>query len=234
MRGLRPHVLVPVALALMGCCALAHAARPFVTDDARIVDPGGYQIESFIKHQRNVHENEFWFLPAWNPGSIVELTLGGFALRNDEEGSANTIIAQAKTLLRPLRTNDFGLAATVGALRQEPLGPAEGAWSPFVNLITSVSALDDALVVHVNAGLLDDRQSDVKRYTWGLGAEIATTARLWVIAETYNQEGEKPSAQLGLRCWVVPNQMQVDGTLGAQHSEPQNRRWISIGIRILF
>jgi len=230
----RSSVLLPVALALMGCCALAHAARPFVTDDARIVDPGGYQIESFIKHQRSVQENEFWFLPAWNPGSIVELTLGGFALRTAEEGSANAVIAQVKTLLRPLRTNDFGFAVTVGGLRQEPLGSAEGAWGPFINLISSLSAMDDAVVVHANVGLLDDRQSDVKRYTWGLGAEIATTARLWVIAETYNQEGDKPSTQVGLRYWVVPNRMQVDGTFGAQHSEPQNRSWISIGVRILF
>jgi hypothetical protein len=230
----RSIVLLPVALALMGCCALAHAARPFVTDDARIVDPGGYQIESFIKHQRNVRENEFWFLPAWNPGSIVELTLGGFAIRNAEAESANAVIAQAKALLRPLRTNDFGLAVTVGALRQEPLGPADGAWSPFVNLISSLSVLDEAVVVHANVGLLDDRQSDVKRYTWGLGAEIATTARLWVIAETYNQEGDKPSTQVGLRYWAIPNRMQVDGTFGAQHSEPQNRSWISIGVRILF
>jgi hypothetical protein len=223
-----------VAVALTGCCALAHAARPFVTDDARIVDPGGYQIESFIKHRRNVRENEFWFLPAWNPGSTVELTLGGFALRNTEGGDSNTLIAQAKTLLRPLRANDFGLALTLGALRQEPLGSADGAWSPFVNLIGSLSWRDDAVILHANAGLLDDRLSDIKRYTWGLGAEIATTARLWVIAETYNQEGDKPSTQVGLRYWLVPNRLQVDGTLGAQHSEPQDRSWISIGVRILF
>jgi hypothetical protein len=223
-----------VAVAFTGCCALAHAARPFVTDDARIVDPGGYQIESFIKHQRNVRENEFWFLPAWNPGSIVELTLGGFALRNTEGGDSNTLIAQAKTLLRPLRTNDFGLALTLGALRQEPLGSADGAWSPFVNLVGSLSCLEDAVVVHANAGLVDDRLGDVKRYTWGLGAEIATTARLWVIVETYNQEGDKPSTQVGLRYWLVANRIQVDGTFGAQHSEPQNRSWISIGVRILF
>jgi len=227
-------LLLPAALALMGWGALAHAARPFVTDDARIVDPGGYQIESFIKHQRNVRENEFWFLPAWNPGSIVELTLGGLALRNTEGGDSNTLIAQAKTLLRPLRANDFGLAVTLGALRQEPLGPADGAWSPFVNLIGSLSCWDDAVVLHANAGLVNDRLGEVKRYTWGLGAEIATTARLWVIAETYNQEGDKPSTQVGLRYWVVPSRLQVDGTLGAQHSEPQNRSWISIGVRILF
>lgn len=222
------------AVALTGCCALAHAARPFVTDDARIVDPGGYQIETFIKHQRNVRENEFWFLPAWNPGSIVELTLGGFALRNAEGGDSNTLIAQAKTLLRPLRTNDYGLAVTLGTLRQEPLGSADGAWSPFVNLVGSLSCWNDAVVLHANAGLVDDRLGDVKRYTWGLGAEIATGARLWVIAESYNQEGEKPSTQLGLRYWVVQNRLQIDGTFGAQRSEPQNRNWVSLGVRVLF
>src|SRR5262245_28400201 len=229
-----PIVRLPLALALMSWCALAHAARPFVTDDARIVDPGGYQIESFIKHQRTVSENEFWFLPAWNPGSIVELTLGGFTLRNADDGNANTAIAQAKTLLRPLRANDFGLALTLGALRLETLGTDGAAWSPFVNLVGSVSLMDDAVVVHANTGLLDDRLSDVKRYTWGLGAEIATVSRLWAIVEAYNQEGDKPSAQLGLRYWVVQNRMQVDGTLGSQHSEPRNRSWISIGVRILF
>src|SRR5262245_10604029 len=145
------------ALVLACGCARAHAARPFVTDDARIVDPGGYQIESFIKHQRNEPQNEFWFLPAWNPGWIVELTLGGFTVRDADQGHANTVIAQAKTLLRPLRTNDFGLALTLGTLRQEALGSSEAAWSPFVNSIASVSLMDDAIVVHANAGVLGDR-----------------------------------------------------------------------------
>ena len=222
------------AVALTCCCAPAHAARPFVTDDARIVDPGGYQIESFVKHQRNTSENEFWFLPAWNPGSIVELTLGGFALRSTGGGDANTLIAQAKTLLRPLRTDDFGSAVTLGVLRQEPLGSAAGAWSPFLNLIASVSLLDDAVILHANAGLLDDRLAEVERYTWGVGAEIALVPRLWAIAEAYDQKGDKPSAQLGLRYWVVQDRLQVDGTVGSQQSDPQDRRWVSIGVRILF
>ncbi|MFL6570620.1 MAG: hypothetical protein ACJ8G4_02610, partial [Burkholderiales bacterium] len=29
----------------------AHAARPFNTDDARVVDPGGCQVETFYKKQ---------------------------------------------------------------------------------------------------------------------------------------------------------------------------------------
>jgi len=206
-----------------------------VTDDARIIDPGGYQIESFFKHQRNVREDEFWFLPGWNPRRSVELTLGGFLLRNAEEGRAGTLIAQAKTLLRPLQANDFGLAVTLGALRQNPVVSTDRSrWSPFVNLIGSRSWMDDAVVVHANAGLIDDGLSAVRRYTWGLGGEIAAGVRLSTIIETYNQEGEKPSSQIGLRYWVVPNRLQVDGTLGGQRLDPQNRSWVSIGVRILF
>jgi hypothetical protein len=45
----------------------AHAARPFVTDDARVVDRGGCQIETFYKEQRKYSGSEFWFMPACNP-----------------------------------------------------------------------------------------------------------------------------------------------------------------------
>jgi hypothetical protein len=52
--------------------------------------------------------------------------------------------------------------------------------------------------------------------------------------EAYNQEGEKPSSQIGLRYWVVPSRLQVDGTLGAQRAGTQHRSWISLGVRFLF
>ena len=58
--------------------------------------------------------------------------------------------------------------------------------------------------------------------------------RLSAIVEAYNQEGEKPSSQIGLRYWVIPSRLQVDGTLGRQHADPQNRTWVSAGGRILF
>lgn len=45
----------------------AHAARPFVTDDARVVGRGGCQIETFYKEQRAYSGSGFWFLPACNP-----------------------------------------------------------------------------------------------------------------------------------------------------------------------
>src|SRR5919204_6782922 len=77
--------------------APAHAARPFFTDDARIVEK--CQIETFYKEERTYSGSEFWFLPACNPVAAgfplsFEITAGG----NRIEGQRNTIL-QAKFLL---------------------------------------------------------------------------------------------------------------------------------------
>lgn len=203
----------------------ARAARPFVTDDARAVDPGGCQIESFAKQQTRSRESEFWFVPGCNPLGNLEMTVGSVNL-SDAPGSSRTVPLQGKTLLRPLQTNDFGLALTLGAQQTTPAAR----WNPFLNAIASVSFREDAVVLHANAGALNDRPASRTRGTWGLGAEILLTPRLYGIAESYGQEGERPSKHAGLRYWVQPNRLQVDSTAGTQ----RGRTWVSIGMRLLF
>jgi len=206
-----------------------------VTDDARIVDTGGCQIESFVKHQRRHYENEIWFLPGCTPVGQVELTLGGIRTDSAVEGTSSATIAQAKTLLRTLRTNDFGLALTLGATRINPIAPVQQAgWSPYLNVIGSLSMLDDNVIIHANLGGLRDRVLSRTRQTWGLGTEISLNPRLYGIIEAYGQEADRPSRQIGLRFWVVPSRFQLDGTLGSQSGEPRSRTWTSVGIRALF
>ena len=205
----------------------APAARPFVTDDARIVDRGGCQIESFVKRD-NSGRGEFWFLPACNPLGRVELTAGGLRERSASETDSVSIL-QAKTLLKPLEMNGAGFALTLGALRRNSsAGPAY--WSPFLNAIASRSFAEDRWVLHANAGVLDERSGHRALHTWGVGAEIALTGQLYAILETYGQELEPQSRQLGVRYWIIPNRFQVDSTLGWQHAAS----WLSVGVRILF
>jgi len=232
---IRSRRLVILSLLLVLAPIPAFAARPFNTDDARIVDAGGCQIETFVKQQGKLGEREAWLLPGCNPGGNLELTFGGLNIRNDAEGRASTLVAQGKTLLKPLQTNGYGLATTLGAARQRPFAadPASH-WSPFVNLISSISLQNDTTVIHVNAGAQDDRNTGVIRSTWGLGAEILVAPRLQAIVESYGQKGEKPSQQTGLRYWIVPERVQVDGTLGSQRSGQPARNWISLGLRLLF
>jgi len=226
---------VSVAAAIVACAHSAgtQAARPFVTDDARIVNSGGCQIESFVKRQRRHQEDEIGFLAGCAPVAMVELTLGGVRTDSAEEGASNAAIAQAKTLLRTLRTNDFGLALSLGATRLNPTGPVQQTgWAPSLNVIGSLSLLNDNATLHANLGSVRDRVLSRTRHTWGLGAEIVFNARLSGIVEAYGQEADRPSRQLGLRFWLVPNRFQVDGTLGSQSGG--SRAWTSLGIRALF
>ena len=63
--------ITPRRLAILGLLLglpplSALAARPFVTDDARIVDAGGCQIEMVVKKPRDFGEHEAWFLRGCN------------------------------------------------------------------------------------------------------------------------------------------------------------------------
>jgi hypothetical protein len=214
-------------------CAIAQAARPFVTDDARMVDAGGCQLETFAKRQKLVDEREFWLLPACNPWGGVELTLGGTRVEGSVPGDSRTTILQAKTLIKTLQTNGTGYALTLGMLQTQPYRRAR-ADSFYVNAIASASYADDRVVLHANLGAIDDRAAGMRRATWGVGAEIALGSRLYGIAESYGQHGEKPTMHVGLRVWLVPNRVQVDGTLGHQQSGPPERRFQSVGLRVLF
>src|SRR5690349_6291085 len=115
---------------------LCHAARPFNTDDARTVDPGGCQIETFYKEQRAYSGHEFWFLPACNRLG-VEMTLGG----NRIEGE-NNLILQGKKLLKPLDPNGYGLAVSAGYFGGDY----------YLNGIASLAFFEERSVIHGNLG----------------------------------------------------------------------------------
>ena len=111
---MRAHLILALAASPQ-----LQAARPFVTDDARIVDPDGHQIETFYKRQRAFKESEYWFLPAINPGKTLgdgkmEFTLGRYWVNTDSPGDNQATLAQVKTLLKPLETNGQGFALTLG------------------------------------------------------------------------------------------------------------------------
>lgn len=212
--------------ALVLAAPAAQAARPFVTDDARIVDRDGCQVETFVKRQRRFDENEFWFLPACNPWG-AELTVGHIRFDSTPAGDTRTTVLQAKTLLKPLVTNGSGFALTLGML-------ASTANSPYFNAIGSFSFADDRIVLHTNLGGIRDNVANTSRGTWGAGAEVLLVSpRLYGILESYGQRGEKPTLHTGLRIWIVPNRVQVDTTVGLQNSAPE-RRFGTVGLRIFW
>lgn len=194
----------------------AYGARPFFTDDARVVDKGHCQIESFVKNQRAYAGSEAWFMPACNPFG-AELTLG----RNRIEDDYNTV-AQLKFLLKQLEDNGSGFAVALGYFGGDP----------YVNGIASYS-FHQRVVLHANLGMIHNRLPDTDRETWGIGTEIPLTGRWTAAAETFGQRGDTPTQHVGLRYALVPKRVQIDTTVGHQSGDPV-RRFTSLGLRLLF
>ena len=201
-----------VAALLFTVPPLCEAARPFITDDARTVDPGGCQVETFYKEQRAYSGHEFWFLPACNRFD-VEMTLGG----NRIEGE-NNLVVQGKKLLKPLETGGYGLAVSAGYFGGDY----------YLNGIASFSFFGDWSVIHSNVGYFENRP------TWGIGLEqLILPPRIYGILEVFGERGEKPTLHGGIRYWLMPNRLQIDSTYGVQQSDPL-RRFFTVGLRFLF
>jgi hypothetical protein len=210
----------------------AFAARPFVTDDARLTTAGSCQVESWTRIYR--HSTEVWSLPACNPTGNVEVTLGaGRVTFNDPLlDSSNDYIFQAKTLLRPLKINDFGVGLAVGSVRHPSIniGPNQ-LGNTYLYIPVSISMADDKFILHLNSGLLHDRASASNRATWGTGAEINAISRLMFVAEMFGDSTGTSFWQTGVRYGIVPDLLQIDTTIGKQLGGSTDSRWISFGVR---
>lgn len=219
--------LSSIALALLLVPA-AHAARPMITDDARLTDAGACQVESWL--HRHAGQREYWALPACNPGGNFELTLGGALAYADAQRESGAVVVQGKTLFKPLATNGYGIGLAAGYATQPGSGQSG---SPYFYVPLSFSVADDRLVIHTNLGHLHERETRQGRLTWGVGGELQTTDRLYVIAESYGQDRASAYFQAGLRYWVVPGHVQIDTTYGSQVGRIDEEHWVSIGLRLI-
>lgn len=208
--------------------ASAHAARPMITDDARLTDAGACQMESWAHLHRA--QRELWALPACNPGGNFELTLGGALARANGADQSGAQVIQGKTLFRPLSSNDYGFGLAAGYATQP--GSAHSG-NPYFYLPASLSLRDDQIVIHANLGYTREREHRQNRLTWGVGSEAQIAAQTWLIAESYGQDRGNPFFQFGLRHWLWPNRVQIDTTYGNQFGQVWQQGWISVGLRLI-
>ncbi len=210
--------------------APAWAARPFVTDDARLTTAGSCQLESWTRVYQD--RREVWALPACNPGGNLEFTAGGGRARTDGQAATSDYVLQLKTLFRALDTDGWGAGLAVGRVAHPEIQPGPNQLgNTYAYLPVSVSFMGDRAVLHGNLGWLRDRSSRQDRATWGLGGELYPYPRLALVLETFGDDRARPYWQAGLRYSVIPNLLQVDSTLGGQRDGGAAGRWLSFGIR---
>ncbi len=223
-----------LAISLAACLfnvVPAHAARPFVTDDARLTTAGSCQLEAWTRQYRS--NQEYWALPACNPTGNLEFTVGGGAASLPGSVSwTDDYVFQVKTLINALEPNGWGAGIAVGTIRHPQINPGPNLLgNRYAYIPVSVSFADDLVVMHANVGWLRDKASGRNQTTWGLGSELNVDRHWTVVAESFGNSVDRPYWQAGFRYSVVPGLFQVDTTMGRQYGGNHDTRWLSFGIR---
>lgn len=216
----------------------AWAARPMITDDARIVDAQACQVEAWHRSTRGEPGRD-WAVPACNPTGNLELSMGAGLGRPSgpaDPGGERRLMAdlfQAKTLFKPLTPDGWGIGLAMGRSHDRP-GRVAAVASNYFYLPASLALRGDDIVLHLNLGAREDRSSRQTYGTWGVGSEIRLVSRVQLIAETFGESAGGAYAHAGLRWWLVPDRVQVDATLGHPlGSRATGPRWVSLGVRLL-
>jgi hypothetical protein len=227
--------ILPVCLAvsLAPVTPASFAARPMVTDDARVVDAGACQLETWRRFNRD--SSEWWALPACNPGGNLEITLGSARLPVEDAASGDytrTVQIQGKTLFKTLEAGGYGYGLVAGGVVRSQ-GAADQVPNYYAYMPYSRSFGDDAVVAHVNLGAHRIGAEPRNSFTYGLGAEIRLLPRLLLIVETFGDSHTRQSYHGGTRIWLVPGHIQLDATAGVQAGDMGASRWFTVGLRLI-
>lgn len=213
----------------------AHAARPLIVDDARIVDSKACQIESWTR--RNTGSFEFWALPACNFTGNFELTVGGAMISDPGNAKNPNLLFQGKTLFKRMEINGWGTGLAIGAVHNPTINVERNLTGDLYAYIpTSFSFRDGRLILNTNIGWLYRRaESSAHHVTFGIGSEILLTERTWLIAETFGQtHGDgNPFYHVGFRYWVLQDHIQIDTTYGNRFSNGTDEQWFTVGLRLI-
>ncbi len=222
---------IPLIVLGLTCPLTAFAARPFVTDDARLTTAESCQLESWVRNYPQ--SNEVWALPACNPWGNFEITAGVGRATYDRGTSTSDYVVQFKTLFRKLETNRWGWGLAVGTVRHPEIHPGPNLLgNSYAYAPVSYSFNDDQVVMHTNVGWLKDSASGKHNMTWGIGGEFKVTPRLLAIAEAFGDNHNQPYCQVGGRYTIIPDRVQIDATFGQQHLGPESGHWFSFGLRL--
>lgn len=218
-------------LSLTAWCAffyspLVQAARPFLTDDATIVD--ACQIESWW--QGDAGEYALWAQPACQIGQI-EWSLGTAFVRSDKGSTEPSPYAlSAKTVLHELEANGYGVTLAVG--HDFSAGTSFRGDSHLL-LAYSKSWFDDQLLLHANLGRLFT-EAAAAEWIAGLATQWQTFTSQWLFVELYREAAGRPLYQLGYLFEAIPERLQLDLSYGNRLHSKGSERFVSAGFVFYF
>lgn len=221
-----------------------YAVRPFVTDDARIVDYGQIETESWLEVTHA--EGAFGDAPGFNtligvtPLDWLEIIAGTGVARasNDKWAIANPVI-QGKLLFTRAEadgTPGYAFASgaafdagqttlAAGANVDEDINPNYKLGDNYYAIgLMTYRLLNDSMQMHINFGLRAEHQRGIGlrlRPYWGVGLDMEVIREdIHAIVEAYAGDPLEYNAplyagQFGAR-WIYSDYVNIDLTFGAQ------------------
>lgn len=241
-------------------CESADAVRPFVTDDARIVDVGQIEFETWLEM---VNDTAGWSdhpayatIVGYSFTEWLEVLAGTSMTYDGDEGlgvenptlMGKFLFVQSTPQGRPGHAMSISHAFDTGAgSLYEP-----GHVTSLVGM-TSFRPFDDRMQLHFNYGLRSDRTEEGRQYErfyWGVGTEVDLPfmplggEKLTWVGEVFAGDPLVPNApdwaiQTGFR-WHYNDHYQVDLVYGYEPELDIDRKRmgyahsIQIGFRMLF
>jgi len=208
----------------------SYAARPMLTDDARIVDAKSCQLESWVRDSKNV--TEYWALPACNVSENLEVTIGGSLEGESGHSSFANELYQMKSIIQPIAINQTGYSIVLGNGRDPKRTMNKVIQDWYLNVPISYP-YNDRLVIHTNLGVTHLTDEKTEKMNWGLSSEYNYNEHIDLISEIFNQSSNSTYFQFGLRYWLIKNRAQIDTTYMNSFNHIGEDQSFSVGLRLL-
>ncbi|MDP4535797.1 hypothetical protein Q3O60_06335 [Alkalimonas collagenimarina] len=198
------------------------AGRPMLTDDATLADQ--CQLESWWQSERS--GNSLWLAPACQLAGVE----WGFAVARTASGEPQQYQVAAKTELKSLSANSFGITAQLAyefAAGQHQYGDMH------LNLALTQSWQDDAWLLHLNAGRMQRNQQS-NDWTAGIALQRELAANQWLFVELHREQAGRPLYQLGYLQEVLPGRLQLDASYGNRLHRQGREDFVSAGAVLYF
>jgi hypothetical protein len=237
---------------------VAHAVRPFITDDARVTDKSTVALETFAAVTAGEGQKQAYSLHAlqsWGLTDRLELSTGELGAEyRDRRLTPHDLVVQPKLLL----FQSFGAIPSVSAAAGllMPISGNRQLWNTYAmghvswflfRPADSPDPFDYRLAIYLNAGTKGRYDAGLGRHTskpyWAAGFEVGTFVRqVRFLAETFNGDPfhfseEFPAYQTGFRWYKSPT-VNMDMTVLGVHGNNTGDKahWaysFQIGLRIV-
>jgi hypothetical protein len=223
------RLLGPLTLTLLAAGS-AQAVRPFVTEDAGVLDRGSCEFEASygVARQRgSANQRRWWLQPVCGVGARTQIALGTGAVHGQGVRTQGVALL-GKTWLTTPTDDGPNLAIAYGVSTSKESGDRWRHDAKTLNLAGSLRS--GASTWSANLGWSRDVIGRSSGTTWALAWERPVVERLDAGIEVFGDDHEAPWLNVGLR-WTVREGVWLDAAYASQ-TDAARARALNVGLRL--